>query len=383
MAVDVANLIRIWARRELMVLRAMLIGPSLCNRDHQTALMSAYATKVSSYKVDRMAESTARGADWPTETEVTRALVDFALDKQSMMASSILYLDELEFPLSLVQDEADIQARGHATRINKTVFDTIIAGVGSGATTTIAAADNPHITTAGEWAADNSADNTKAKQDLIMKALYDAIVTWGVLANEAGYDQDGMSPLGRWCVMRAAVWRVFNDWLIDQGLSEQVKTALTLNRRLASSNMGAVAIIDGVTIIRNPGVTNVAGDTSSSTNGAWNVLMGTRSATSFASRRPLRQAFNPRQNQGDKPGWRLRGMHNYGCKVLDNRTLRKVVLPGPESLTEDIELPDLMADERHLTAADLEAQYGGGGIWVPAGADITIKAPANARAKKK
>lgn len=371
---NVNQLMRRYTARTLRALRTSLIFPSLCNRDYQAEFQGAYTVEIPTPVVDRDAQAVNRGDDWIDPADADVAFVPRSLTKQSMMASRINYLDEMQVPVSLLDRETDIHARGFATRIDKDIAAIMVAGVPAGQITTIDAANNPHINVDGSWGADAAADNTVAKQDAMMLALHNFLEAWIVSAINAGYGPDQMTPLRMWIVINPPVWRAYRAWLRRQNLSEDITTQLFLNGRLTRGPNGMVARIEDVIFLRSPNMPRVAGQ--GQTNGMWQVLAGTRRATSFASIPMLPQMFNPRQNQITAPGWLMRGTNFYDAWVTETTTLRMMRLPGPTTLTEHQSGLELAGDEELiLSAEDLAAQMGPVTLTLPHGASLTLNQP--------
>lgn len=374
MALAVDALLRRYAARALRALRTALIFPSLCNRDYQREFQGAHTVQIPSAVVDRDAESVARGADWIAPTNAALSWQPVSLTRQSMMASSIPYLDEMQVPVSLMDRETDIHARGYAARIDRDIADIMVAGVPGGQITTIQPDDQPHINVDGSWGADSPADNTLAKQDAIMAGLHNWLKGWVVTAIEAGYGPDQMTPLRMWAVMGPQVWRAYSEWLERRNISVDILTELFLEGRLTRGPNGMVARLSQIVILRSPNMPRVAG--SGGANGAWQVLAGTRRATTFASVPMLKQMFSPQQNQTTAPGWLLRGTNFYDAWVIEGTTLRLLRIPGPTTLTEHRSGLELVAeDELVLTAEDLARQMAPPAIQIPHGATITVHQP--------
>ena len=371
---NVNQLMKRYTARTLRALRTSLIFPSLCNRDYQAEFQGAYTVEIPNPVVDRDAEAVNRGDDWIDPTDASVAFTPRSLTKQSMMAGHIAYLDEMQVPVSLVDRETEIHTRGFASRIDKDIAGIMVAGVPAGQITTIDAANNPHINVDGSWGADAPADNTVAKQDAMMLALHNFLEGWIVSAINAGYGPDQMTPLRMWIVINPPVWRTYRNWLRRQNLSEDITTQLFLNGRLTRGPNGMVARIEDVIFLRSPNMPRVAGQ--GQNNGYWQVLAGTRRATSFASIPMLAQFFSPRVNQITAPGWLMRGTNFYDAWVTETTTLRLMRLPGPTTLTKHQSGLELSADdELILTAEDLAAQMGPVTLQLPYGASLSLNQP--------
>ena len=332
MALATNKLLTRYISRQLRPLRQSLIWPSLCNRDYQADFSSgAYTIQVPTAITDREATTVSRNADWVTATDATLTYESKTLTAQSMMASSIPRLDEMQTPVNLVDRERRIHTRGFSAAIDKYVANTIIGAVPNAQITTLAHASQPYLDSRGTWKAVSSGDNTAAKQEAIMEAVYEFIAGYAVAAQEGGWDMDSASPLAIWCVAPPQVTRAFNRWLAKQDLAEMLNTELVTMGKMSGLPMGAFARIEGLTIRRTPRIPQVAGvPGNSGTPPYWQIVVGTRAGASFAAMPGVRQLFSPQQNQTTKPGWLLRASWDYDCWVTYSQTFEVLRIPaGP------------------------------------------------------
>ena len=312
----------------LQPLRQSLVFPSLCNRDYQADFVAgAYDLQIPTALTDEDATEVARNADWSTASDIDITLTTISITKQAMMANTVPYLDEAQSPVSLIDRIRSIHTRGFASRIDKTVADTLVSGVPAGNVVTQAHNNQPYLTANGSWNSVRSQDNSDAKTGAIMQNLYDFIAGYGVRASEGGWDSDSDSPLAVWCIMAPQIARQFAAWLKSEGLSTTEMDALVREGRMSGLNGRAFARIDGVTLMRSPRVPTVAG-VRATTPPYYQVLIGTRAGASFASLPPLRQLFSPAENQTDKPGWLIRATWFYDAWVQYADTFALLRIPS-------------------------------------------------------
>lgn len=335
MALNINRLLTRYLARQLRPLRQALVWTSLCNRDYQADFSGgAYTAKVPKAITDRDAVEVDRNADWEDAEDAGLDYEDKTLTKQSMMASAIPYLDEVQTPVNLIDRERKIHVRGFANRIDKTVADTIVAAVPSGNQETIGHLNQPYLDIRGDWQAESDANNTAAKQDAMMLGVFNFIAGYGVDASEGGWDMDADSPLAVWGVCPPQVARAFNRWLAKQDLTDMVNTQLLKEGRMTGLPSRAFTRIEGTTLMRTPRVPKVAGIYDSTPANVrppyWQIVLGTRAGASFAAMPAVRQLFSPQQNQTTKMGWLLRGSWIYDCWITYTPTFALLKIPaGP------------------------------------------------------
>ena len=333
MVLDTSKLIERYYSGMLMPLRQSLIWTSLCNRNYQADFVAgAYTVKIPTALTDRDATTVQRNANWIAATDADLNYVEQSITQQTMMASSIPYLDEVQTPVSLIDRERSIHTRGFANAIDKFIAGKISSAVPAANRTDTypKLANQPYLTAAGRWTAANTANNTTAKQDAIMDDLYEWIQDYGVNSSEGGWDQYSASPLAVWAVCAPQIARALKKWLAKQNLSDTYNTTLVTDNR-APGTMGRVfARIAGVSLVETPRVPTI-GEVNSGANkqaSAYQVIIGTRAGASFASLPPLVQLFSPRQNQSAKLGWLLRGTWFFDAWVQYANTFAAYEVPS-------------------------------------------------------
>ena len=129
MALQVADLPRIFSRRTNDILRRSIFMEMFLNRSWESELQTNYAVKIPQQNEDATATSYTRGADWKTLEGYGVSQVEFAVDQHAETGVKIGREDQLESQLNLVARQIDINAYKMAKYIHDNLFVVLRDGV--------------------------------------------------------------------------------------------------------------------------------------------------------------------------------------------------------------------------------------------------------------